>query len=82
MHSGLGVAFVQSMPIARRVAGSNLALAAKYRPWTLTHNYLRGRQRESTSLISSTGAVKSQRNAFGQRTIIIICTYLPAVDIV
>ena len=35
----------------------------------VTHNCLRGRQREITSLISSPGGVKANEPAFGQRTV-------------
>ena len=38
----------------------------------LTHNCLWGRQRETTSLISSPGGIKANEPAFRQRTIIII----------
>src|SRR6218665_353593 len=38
----------------------------------LTHNCLRGRQWEATSLISSPGGIKTDEPAFGLRTIIII----------
>ena len=44
----------------------------------LTQNCLRGRQRETTSLISSPGGVKAHEPAFGQRTIIIIINDLCA----
>ena len=71
------------VPCKRKVAGSNLPQATAYCIATLdkllNHNCLWGRQRGTTSFISSPGGIKANGPAFGQRT---VTTTAAVVDVV